>query len=712
MCSLNTVTTRRTAVFCLLIAGLVCTLPSWTSLAGTPTITPGLRDAVVIPLGYGGGGRFTAVAVDPRNPDTVLVGSDVAGVFKSEDGGRTFQLKGRGLKGFAVADIAFHPVIDHGLVLLTGDGFYLSLDQGETWHQKSAVVRYASRFFGSRLLVFWKEALWIATDHDGVFELLFRDSEVSVSPSSGLEGIKVNALTASPDLLYAATAKGVFQYAPGGSWQPCNNGLDPSRQDIMDIARHASGALYLLEKSSGLYAWDEKKSLWQLTNSPSSALAHPVGYKALALDPADAGRLLVATHPEGWPHHLLQTRDGARSWHQGGIFEPSPEAAENWAKGLNGPERIVFTPRTGELYLIDWWNVWKSTDGGEHWQQLHSGLYNTVVNAVRAHPQDPRKLFLCTCDSGVMVSEDSGRHWRRKMAGVADGHAQGLEFSGQDPQKLFLIMNPWVKKGRVHVYRSMDGGESWHDIGFQAPVAPLPKLGFVDGTVTNLAVDPTDDNVLYVGTNGFGLFETTNGGRDWKSANDGLATPFIKGPYALLIHPRNPQMLFVSTQKGGLYKSLDGGRTWRSLNTGQPFTFGMAIDPNNPSRIFAACAEKRIIVSEDEGNTWKTVILPGDRPPHLAAYAIALPPQCPQKVVVGTLSYDHRAAEGLFISEDAGASFRQYAMDLPSVNVFALETLSGPDCRVMIGFNGIGLHEVRLNEGSPMSAPRKTDELR
>ncbi len=66
-----------------------------------------------------------------------------------------------------------------------------------------------------------------------------------------------------------------------------------------------------------------------------------------------------------------------------------------------------------------------------------------------------------------------------------------------------------------------------------APSTPLPGFGFVDGAVTNLAVDPTDDRTLYVGTNGYGVFKTVNGGKTgYRQRWPGHA--FIKGPRALL----------------------------------------------------------------------------------------------------------------------------------------------------------------------------------
>jgi photosystem II stability/assembly factor-like uncharacterized protein len=295
-----------------------------------------------------------------------------------------------------------------------------------------------------------------------------------------------------------------------------------------------------------------------------------------------------------------------------------------------------------------------------------------------------------------MVSCDGGGHWRRAMRGVVDGHAQELVFSPKDPETLFLLVNPWVRKGRVHVYRSGDGGESWEDIGFPLPPVPLRELAFVDGGMSNLVVHPTDEDILYAGSNGYGVFKTTDGGKHWAPANSGLATPFLKGPNALLIHPTNPELMFASTQQGGVYRSLDGGKTWRSLDHGPAFTFGMALDPLNPRRILVACAEKRILLSEDEGNTWRTIELPGEHPPHVAAYAVAMSPHWPGKVFVGTRGYDFKAAEGVFVSDDGGRSYRAGSMGLPGVSINDLEILGGSECRVLFGFNGIGVHEARF----------------
>ncbi|HOV88267.1 MAG TPA: hypothetical protein PLM79_18065, partial [Syntrophobacteraceae bacterium] len=414
-----------------------------------------------------------------------------------------------------------------------------------------------------------------------------------------------------------------------------------------------------------------------------------------AVHPTDPKVLLAATHPEQWPHMLFESRDGGRSWKLLQEFNLSPTAPSNWARTLNGPEKIVFSPGGDRVYLADWWNLWERSGEEGPWTQLHHGLQNSVVNDIRVDPRDPRRWLVCAADSGVMVSQDAGKTWTRKMNGVADGHAQALDFSRRDPRKMFLVTNPWSKKGRIHVYRTADGGETWQDVGFPMPSNPLASLGFADGSASGVAADPVRDEVAYVTTNGYGIFKTVNGGKTWDAVNEGLATPYVKGPRSLLIHPKTPDVLWVSTQKGGVYKSVNGAKSWRLVSPQGPFCFGMAVDPSNPSRVLAACAEKKVLLSEDEGNSWTEILLPGERPSHVAAYSLAFHPESPGCVFAGTLAYDLKAAHGLFHSRDGGRSFRPCALPLPPVNLNVLEAIPGLGCPVLLGFNGIGIYQGR-----------------
>lgn len=660
-----------------------------------------LRDFSFVASGYGGGGRFTALAIDPAAPDTILVGSDVAGVFKSTDGGEHFKLAGTGLDGFAVADILFVPGVPGRVFLLTWDGLYMSADAGETWTKRSGDVRYRPRVCGSSLMIVRSQKLLIASDDGRIFDLPLADDRTDPCVLPGLIPAAVACIAEADGVLFAGTDRGVFAYR-SDQWQSCSDGLPPANRRILDLAAAPGTRLFAVEETTGLHRYDARTKTWRPLGAPDAhGLPIPIQrrrYKALAVDPFTPGTLYVATHPETWPYALFRSSDNGTTWRMVSRFRTAADAARNWpaSAAVTAVEQIMCAPVPGRLYMTDWWNVWKSTDAGETWLQLHRGLQNTVVNDIKPHPHDPSVLFMAVSDNGLMVSRDSGASWTRMMTGVADGHAQEVELSASDPRRMYLLLNPWEKKSRVFVYRSMDTGETWRDVGFSLPDTPLPRLGYVDGTATNLEIDPHNDATAYVATNGYGVFKTTDSGATWSQVNSGITSPYIRGPRGLLMHPKNPSILWVSTLGGGVYKTTDAGARWHPLPTGHDFTFGMALDPADPKRLFVCCPEKTLIRTSDGGITWQTTRLPGRVSPNIAAHAVCLHPRDPRIVFVGTLSYDYTASDGLFVSRDGGASFTHCPINAPAVTINVIEAVRSAVPRILIGFNGIGLFSAAL----------------
>jgi photosystem II stability/assembly factor-like uncharacterized protein len=649
-----------------------------------------------LPSGYGGGGRFTAVAIDPSNPKTVYVGSDVAGIYRSRDGGNHFELIGKGLEGFSVADIAINPEAPHQVVALTDDGLYYSINQGDGWIRISGEIRYPSRFFGSKLLFFTRKSLWIGTDTKGIFKLPLNNLKASPQPVQGLERFKVNGLTVYDGYLYAGTSRGVYRLEEK-NWNPQLRGLLQDSAEIIDIAA-SRNSLYMIEKQSGLFRWSPTALAWE--SRPVSLQPKPKGYKSLLVHPDNPELVFIGSHPENWPHLLFKSQDGGSTWKSVLSFQVDPEAPSNWTNTLSGVEEMAFVPGTPQsLFMTDWWNLWQTADDGDHWYQKHRGLQNTVINDLKIHPRNPKTLYLCAADNGLMISEDSGKHWRRAMNGVADGHAQEIEISRNDPSRMVLLMNPWGKKGKIHLYESRNAGETWKDIGFSVSGEALPKRGYVDGLATNVELDPLSDETIYVGTNGYGVYKTVNAGKNWSPMNQGLTTPYIKGPGALQLHPRLPGVLFASTQTGGIYKSINGASSWQRVTTGgERFTFGMAIDPSTQSRILAGCGGNTLLISNDEGKSWQEIHLPVTASPQMAVYSMAFHPQRPGVVLAGTIRYDTRATEGLFISTDSAKTFRQVPMDIPKVNMNVITLATGEPAAGYIGFNGTGIFRIVLGE--------------
>ena len=109
--------------------------------------------------------------------------------------------------------------------------------------------------------------------------------------------------------------------------------------------------------------------------------------------------------------------------------------------------------------------------------------------------------------------------------------------------------------------------------------------------MTELAIDPTDSNVIYGISNtsdyptNSTLFKSSNGGVSWNAVGAGLPTETcfsLCGVSSIAIDATNPNLIYVGTYNKGVLKSGDGGASWNSLNDGLTnlTVYSLAIDPS------------------------------------------------------------------------------------------------------------------------------------
>lgn len=214
------------------------------------------------------------------------------------------------------------------------------------------------------------------------------------------------------------------------------------------------------------------------------------------------------------------------------------------------------------------------------------------------------------------------------------------------------------------LWKSTNNGVSWTVISESIPAAG----------VTDVAIDPTNSNILYALTGDAdraifhpstrGLYKSTNGGASW--AATGLTYTISNGVVlmAVLVHPLNPNIILVAGSNG-IRRSINGGTSFTQVSTVS--TRELAFNPNNPNTVFAGSKTGSVLLrSYDSGATWTQITTGLPTSAEAVRFAIDISPADTNYVyVMATNSSDNM--QGFYRSIDGGNTFTQKATTSPNI---------------------------------------------
>lgn len=217
------------------------------------------------------------------------------------------------------------------------------------------------------------------------------------------------------------------------------------------------------------------------------------------------------------------------------------------------------------------------SDPEGQWQiEKRAVEYN--VTTLAADPSNPQILFAGTPD-GILRSDDNGRNWL--PSGMSGEHVKSLAVSLHDPD----IIYAGTKPARMHVSR--DGGQSWNELdGFRripnrwwwfSPAEPPDRRPYV----MNIALSPTDPNVILAGIEFGAVVRSDDGGLSWSRHRSGA----LRDNHSLKFHATNGDWLYqAGGTGGGASFSRDAGQTFQKAKKGLVKNYGIvcAADPVNP----------------------------------------------------------------------------------------------------------------------------------
>ncbi len=564
----------------------------------------------------GGGGATSMITATAGGK--ILSGSDLSGVYMSDDNGATWSVLGseQGLTKTEVVSLAPHYKDEDVFLIGTGEGIYKTTNGGDSAYATNIEFVNGLGYVEAMELApsdgqigyaahheWWDPTMTLLTTTDG-------GDNWNIHPTTGLPVeasiLKISVTENDPNTVYVLTGKSryncsdpwLYRSSDGGSnWTRIGIGLN----DILDFDLHPTdnNSVY----ASTFSANDCSAPIWNyVMGSPSTGaffkstnggvdfeeIGPNTGFISVGSNPdniAVTNFLFPIDYSGSTPVYNSQmgtwkTINGGTNWSMTGDLP-------NWITGwpvLNyayvssfyGLNKTITKDRNNpdKVYGAFGGYAWTSLDGGDNFTNiatnelstgkfLSTGMDNINGNSIDVSDINPNTIYVGYYDLGFWYSRDHGKSW---------------SFSLPDPAEF-----------PDHVWGGGGGANA----------------NFVLNDPAREAVVWATFGVENVSTKG-AIFKSTAFGEDWQWSNNGLDS-LGRNTHGMSIDinsPVNNRTLYV-TQDGDVYKSIDDGNSWTLTldNGGLKFT---AVDQYDSQLIYAG-GENGLWRSIDAGSNWTEV---------------------------------------------------------------------------------------------------------
>ena len=302
---------------------------------------------------------------------------------------------------------------------------------------------------------------------------------------------------------------GLFRMADGGGeWQRVEKGL-PDEPAVRALAVHPQHPeIVYAGTQSGAYRSSDRGKHWEKVAMPDHGL--PVW--SILFHPHNADTILVGTEN----CEIYRSDDAGERWTRLPVSVRFPDITT--APGANPAKRILkmdaSASQPDHLYgAIEVGGTIRSTDGGEHWENLSHGQYvnddMVDMHGVLASRWRPGTV-IGIARAGMFRSDDAGDHWRPVALDAMNpkGHiyCRDIREVPGNPRHLWCAAGAGFQSDVGVLLHSRDGGDSWARVetGFEAP-----------HTMFKLAFDERQPSRMSCATNGGEVWTSTDAGESW-----------------------------------------------------------------------------------------------------------------------------------------------------------------------------------------------------
>ena len=539
------------------------------------------------------GGRVTAVAGVPGQPNIYYFGSPGGGVWKTTDAGRVWQPIFDTQSVAPIGAVVVAPSDSRILYVGTGGntagkGVYKSTDSGSTWsHSGLEDTRYVQAI---------------------IVDPLNPDVVIAGTNSVG-DGILWRPIPKSA----FTTNRGVFKTTDGGkSWKKVltkddaigvvDLEVDPSNPQKLfaTLYRPASGSGESeVKATSEILQSRDLGSTWEpLVGKGLPEKAR--GRVGIAVAPGNRGQRFYAILEQGF----YRSDDGGENWYQS-TKDPRVLGSEYFS-------RIFVDPQNPDILYVAQTSLYRSIDGGRTFEALAGAPSGDDFHVLWIDPQDSKRMLLGV-DQGAVISVDGGESWS-SWYNQPTGQFYHVTTDNTFPYRVYGAQQD---SGTAVIWSRSDYGE----------ITNREFMSIGGFEYCYIAPDPLNPNLVYSG----GWYGSVV--RFDKNTGQ-LATVFERGDRYRTAHmaplafsPLDPHTLYLGTQF--LLKTSDGANTWNEISpdlTGYvekdqdgkhdpdqpppPAITALALSPVEAGIIWAGTSNRVIQLTRDGGTSWRDVSPP------------------------------------------------------------------------------------------------------
>ena len=264
------------------------------------------------------------------------------------------------------------------------------------------------------------------------------------------------------------------------------------------------------------------------------------------------------------------------------------------------------------------------------WQQEGPTNIGGRVTCLKIHPTNQNIMFAGCPGGGLFKTNDAGTTWTPVFDAQPFLSISCITFDPTNPSIMYVGTGdpdiPFTTFIGNGIYKSIDGGISWTNIGLNQ-----------QGIITQILINPLNTNMIYASAMGTpmvrdfnrGIYKTTNAGTSW---NQILSIGNQTGVSDMMMDFTNPNIIYAcswsrirtNTESFGfsnssrMYKTTNAGSTWSILSNGLPNTklarFGICMSKQNANKIYVSVCDstynlENIYVSTNGGTSFTA--LPG-----------------------------------------------------------------------------------------------------